>query len=71
MMRAIGGSEKPSVSIQITAPLVNVEGSADRATAELAAVMVQEQLKSVIVEASSSGAPSTSKMIRYGNRVVI
>jgi hypothetical protein len=65
------GSGKPSVSIQITGPLVVVEGSADRATAELAAVLVEEKLRNVIVEASSSGAPSTSKMIRMGNRVAI
>jgi len=71
LIRAIGGSEKPSISIQISAPLVNVEGSADRATAELAASMVEESLRNVIVEASSSGAPSTSKMVRYGNRVTI
>jgi hypothetical protein len=72
LMRAIGaGSEKPSMNLQITGPLVNVEGSADRATAEWAADMVGERLKSVIVEASSSGAPSTSKMIRIGNRVTI
>jgi len=71
LMRAIGGSERPIVSIQITGPLVVVEGSADRATAELAAVLVEERLRSVIVEATSSGAPSTSKMIRIGNRVMM
>ena len=69
LMRAIGTSERPSVSIQISAPLVNIEGSADRATADLAASMVQERLRNVIVEATSSGAPATSKMIRIGNKV--
>jgi hypothetical protein len=48
---------------------VNVAGSADRATAELAADLVENRLKSVIVEASSSGAPATSKRIRFGNVV--
>ena len=71
MMRAIGGFEKPPISIQISAPLVNVEGSADRATADLAASMVQEALRNVIVEASSSGAPVTRKTVRYGNRVAV
>jgi hypothetical protein len=71
-MKALAaGSEKPSIVIQITGPLVQIQGNADRATAELAASMVQERLRSVIFEASSSGAPGTSKMIRVGNRVVI
>jgi hypothetical protein len=48
---------------------VNVAGSADRATAELAANLVENRLKSVIVEASSSGAPATSKRIRVGTQV--
>jgi hypothetical protein len=55
--------------LQINSPLVVVEGSADRATAELAANLVADRLKSVIVEASSSGAPATSKRIRFGNVV--
>jgi sulfite reductase alpha subunit-like flavoprotein len=70
LMQAIGESAKPTVSIQITAPLVQVQGSADRATADLAASLVQEGLKNVVVEATSSGAPSTSKRILISNRMV-
>jgi hypothetical protein len=71
LLKAIGGPEKPTVSIQINAPLVNIEGSADRATADLAASMVQESLKNVVIEPSSSGAPATSKQIRIGNKVTV
>jgi hypothetical protein len=62
---------KGNVSIQITAPLIQIEGSADKKTAELAAAFVVDRLRSTIVEATSSGAPTTSKMIRPGNRVTI
>jgi hypothetical protein len=51
--------------LQINSPLVVVEGSADRATAELAADLVESKLKNVLVEASSTSAPSTSKRIRF------
>jgi hypothetical protein len=50
--------------LQINSPLVVVEGSADEATVKMAAQEVLNQLKSVIVEPSSSGAPATSKNIR-------
>jgi hypothetical protein len=60
---------KPSVNVTITAPLVSVEGSADRRTAELAADMMKEQLRSVIVEATSSNAPASMKRIRTQSRV--
>jgi hypothetical protein len=66
-----GAGAGRSVSITINGPLVVIEGSADRATAELAASLVEEKLRSVIVEASSSGAPSTSKVIRFGSRVTM
>ncbi|MEM3628321.1 MAG: hypothetical protein QXK98_06265 [Candidatus Bathyarchaeia archaeon] len=51
------------VKIVFEAPLVNVEGSADRRTAELAAELIEEKLKSVLVEATSSAAPT--KRIRF------
>jgi hypothetical protein len=65
----LGGGR--TVNITITGPLVAVEGSADRETAELAARLVEERLRSIILEQTSSGAPSTSKRIRYGNMVSI
>ena len=54
--------------ISINAPLVNVEGSADKATAELAAKLVEQKLKTVIIEASSSAAPT--KRIRITGMVM-
>ena len=44
------------VNITINGPLVNIEGSADRFTAELAAELVEEKLRNVIIEATSSQA---------------
>jgi len=49
-------------NITITGPLVNVEGSVDRATAEYAAELVKEKLQSVIIENTSSNA--VTKRIR-------
>lgn len=57
---------KAPVTINITAPLVNIEGSADKATAQAAAQLVNQQLQSVIVEATSRGAPAAQKRIRVG-----
>ncbi|RJX15266.1 hypothetical protein CW703_06910 [Candidatus Bathyarchaeota archaeon] len=52
------------VNITINGPLVNVEGSADRFTAELAAELVEEKLKNVIIEATSSQAKTkTIRMV--------
>jgi hypothetical protein len=48
-------------SVNVT---INIEGSADKATAELAAKLVAQKLRSVIVEATSSSAPSTMRRIR-------
>jgi len=56
----------PSTTINITGPLVHVAGSADRQTAALAANIVSQQLKNVVVEASSPGAPQTQKRLRFG-----
>lgn|GEM_PF-922885 len=52
------------INVTISSPLVHVEGSADRKTAELAAELIEKKLRNVIVEASSSGAPATHKRIR-------
>jgi hypothetical protein len=57
---------RPNITVTITAPLVQIQGSADRATAELAAKMVNDQLQNVIVEATSANAPTTQKRIRQG-----
>ncbi|MEM2568170.1 MAG: hypothetical protein QXH20_06865, partial [Candidatus Bathyarchaeia archaeon] len=54
------------VNVTITAPLVNIEGSADKATAELAARLVAEKLETVLVEASSSAAPTKRIRIMGG-----
>jgi len=47
-----------SVTIQFNAPLVNVEGSADKRTAEYAARLVVEKLKTVLIEPTSQSAPT-------------
>jgi hypothetical protein len=48
----------PSMTIQFNAPLVNVEGSADKRTAEYAARLVVEKLKTVLIEPTSQSAPT-------------
>ena len=58
---------KPSVTIHVMAPLVNIEGSADKATADLAAQQVMKTLQSIIVEPTSIGAAATQKRIRKGS----
>jgi len=55
-----------SISLTFTGPLVNIEGSADRETAKLAAELVRKELRNVLVEASSGSAPATHKRIRIG-----
>jgi len=57
-----------SVVVNVNAPLVNVEGSADRQTAELAASLVAEKLKTVLIEKSSSAAPTSR--IRIARMVI-
>ena len=59
------GSTAP-ISLTITGPLVNIEGSADERTAELAAGLVKKELRNVLVEASSGQAAATHKRIRIG-----
>lgn len=46
------------MTVHFNAPLVNVEGSADRRTAELAVKMVVERLKTVLIDPTSSSAPT-------------
>jgi hypothetical protein len=46
--------------------LVKIEGSADKKTADLIVKQVMDGLKTVIVEATSGGAPATQKRIRQG-----
>jgi len=60
---------RPSISLVINAPLVNIEGSADERTAELAAEKVEDALRNVIVEASSSGAPAIHRRIRIAEMI--
>jgi len=66
---AAGGIAAPtsrgSVTVTITAPLVQIQGSADKATAQLAADLVQEKLQNVIIEPTSLSSP-TRKRIRLG-----
>ena len=50
-------------------PLVYVAGSVDEGVAEMVTVQIQEVLKSVTVEASSSQAPSEQKRIRSGTTI--
>lgn len=61
---AVGMARSAAPIINITGPLVYIEGLADRQTAERAAQLVRDQLKSVIVEPTSTSAYSTHKRIR-------
>lgn len=62
------GLSKPTVvNIETKAPLINIEGSADKATVNLATKQLLQQLKSMIVEPTSTSAPATSKRIRQGS----
>jgi hypothetical protein len=56
-----------SISITIDGPLVNIEGSADERTVELAIKKVRDELRNVLVETSSGSAPAEHKRIRRGN----
>jgi hypothetical protein len=58
-----------SVTLIMNSPLVNIEGSADSETAKLAADLVEEKLRNVLVEASSSSAPGTHKRVRTGGLI--
>lgn len=53
-----------SGGVTINGPLIVIQGSADRATAEAAAKMIISELSSVIVEPSSTYAVATGKRIR-------
>jgi phage-related protein len=72
----VGGAATPvpipatasAVTVNITAPLVNVEGSADKRTVELAVEKVKQVLRTTLIEASSSAAPT--KRIRVMGGVV-
>jgi len=59
---ALGGISPQPISISIIGPLVNIEGSADEKTAELAAEKMRDELKSVLIEATSGQA--VTKRIR-------
>jgi hypothetical protein len=53
-------------TIEINSPLVYVAGSADQRTVDLAVKKVEKILDNIILEASSSGGPSTHKRVRIG-----
>jgi hypothetical protein len=55
--------------ISITGPLVVIEGSCDKATANYAIREIEKMLANVIVEPSSANAASTHKRIRLGSTV--
>jgi hypothetical protein len=63
----VGGVPTPvaaaPVNVYITAPLVNVQGSADVPTASYAAKLVQGQLSSVVVKATSPNAPAANQQV--------
>jgi hypothetical protein len=62
------GPSKPTVvNIDVKAPLVNVEGSADKATADLASKQVLQALQTIIVAPTSPGAAATQKRISSGS----
>jgi len=53
-------------TIEINSPLVYVAGSADQRTVDFAVKKVEKILDNIILEASSSGGPSTHKRVRIG-----
>jgi phage-related protein len=55
-----------SLGLGIVNISINIAGSADRATAEYVARLVEEKLKNIILDPSSSQAPTTHKKIRFG-----
>jgi hypothetical protein len=57
-------ASRPTVTVQFNAPVIQVQGSADMATVNKAVTVMTAKLKNVLVEASSSAAPTTSKIIR-------
>ncbi len=65
--KPISGGGGTGNNITVQGPLVVIEGSADRATAELAARLVEEKLRSVLLEVTSSSAPAASRRIRFGS----
>src|SRR5271157_259422 len=75
MIGAIGGagallsgpSKPTTVQVVNQAPLVYIEGSADKATADLASKQVLQSLQTIIVEPTSSHAAATQKRIRAGS----
>lgn len=62
-----GPSKPTTVVINTQAPLVNIEGSADKATVDAASKRLLQSLKTMIVEPTSSGAAGTQKRIRRGS----
>jgi hypothetical protein len=62
---AQGTTGRP-ITVNITGPLVMIQGNADKATVDLAAKQVLDKLKSAIVEPSSSNAGYNQKRIRSG-----
>jgi hypothetical protein len=61
---AAAGAKAPTISIN--GPLVQIQGSADKKTAELAAQLVQDKLKNVLIQPTSPGALITHKRVRIG-----
>ncbi|MGA3192476.1 MAG: hypothetical protein ABSD73_08195 [Candidatus Bathyarchaeia archaeon] len=61
-----GAGGKAPIVLHITAPLVNIEGSADKATVDLASRQVLDKLKSIVVEPTASYSSTTQKRIRQG-----
>jgi len=62
------GPAKPTtVNIEQKAPLIYIEGSADKATVDAASKQLLAKLKTIIVEPTSSAASATQKRIRSGS----
>lgn len=58
--------DKMKSGVTIQGPLINVEGSVDRATADYVLSQIEARLKNIILDPSSSQAPTTHKKIRFG-----
>lgn len=63
------GGARDAGGINVSGPLLNVEGSMDMATADYVIGEMRDLLKNVRVLETSSGAPATHKKIVLGGRV--
>ena len=59
------------VTVEINAPMVYVNGAADKQTARMCASLIKDALKNVVIEATSVNAPTGQSQIRIGSSTSI